>query len=198
MNVARVAVQGVASNQDMEKAMKRTTLHSSLSLLLAGAALALPMSAGAEETKMLYKCVNAKGVASIQSKPCPAGSSEEWKRASETLPKPSAQEVAAAQQREARNQQQVKELSAEVQRKLAAQQTPTVIGPTPPATTTPTPSETLERPLAPAAAYDGCQAAQAFATSVQEKTWIGLTDDQTRRIYGWVADQCRVVTKQDD
>ena len=179
--------------------MKRTTLHSSLSLLLAGAAFALPMSAGAEETKMLYKCVNAKGVAAIQSKPCPAGSTEAWKRASETEPKPTAQQVAAAQQRDARNQQQVRELSEEVNRKLAAQQPPpTVIVPAATTAAVVAPTPTDERPLAPVVSYDSCQHAQAFATSVQEKTWIGLTDDQTRRIYGWVADQCRVTTKPDD
>jgi hypothetical protein len=176
--------------------MKRTTLHSTLSLLLAGAAFALPTGAGAEETKMLYKCVNAKGVAAIQSKPCPAGSTEAWKRASEAEPKPSAEQVVAAQQREAQNRQQVRELTVEVQRKLAEQQPPTVVGPTPAAPAVPTP--VAERPLAPVVSYDSCQAAQAFATSVQEKSWIGLTDDQTRRIFGWVADQCRVAVKTDD
>jgi len=173
--------------------MKRTTLHPALILLAVGA-FALPLAASAEDTKTLYKCVNAKGVTSIQSKPCPAGSTEAWKRAAETEPKPTAQDVAAAQAREARNQQQVKELSAEVQRKLAEQQTPpTVVGATPAATTSPTPAAEL-----PAVVYDNCQAAKAFATSVQEKTWIGLTDDQTRRIYGWVADQCRVIAKPED
>ena len=175
--------------------MKPTSMHSALFLLAVGA-LTLPSTAAAEETKMLYKCVNAKGVSAIQSKPCPSGSTEEWKRAAEAEPKPTAQDVAAAQAREARNQQQVRELSVEVQKKLREQQTPTVIGPTPPDTPAPTP--TTERPAMPAVAYDNCQAAQAFATSVQEKTWIGLTDDQTRRIFGWVADQCRVVTKPED
>jgi hypothetical protein len=174
--------------------MKRTTLNSALFLLAAGA-FALPSAAAAEETKMLYKCVNAKGGSAIQSKPCPAGSSEAWKRAAEAEPKPTAQDVAAAQARDARNQQQVRELSAEVARKMAAQDTPTVVGPTP---ASPSPSPVSERPPAPAVNYDNCQAAQAFATAVQEKTWIGLTDDQTRRIYGWVADQCKVVTKPED
>jgi len=174
--------------------MKRTTLHSALFLLAAGA-LALPSAAAAEETKMLYKCVNAKGVSAIQSKPCPSGSTEEWKRAAEAEPRQSAQDVAAAQAREARNQQQVRELSAEVTKKVREQETPTVIGPTP---ATPSPTPVAERPLAPAVSYDNCQAAQAFATAVQEKTWIGLTDDQTRRIFGWVADQCRVTTKPED
>jgi hypothetical protein len=176
--------------------MKRTTLHSALFLLAAGA-FALPSAAAAEETKMLYKCVNAKGVSAIQSKPCPSGSTEAWKRAAEAEPKPSAQDVAAAQAREARNQQQVRELSAEVAKKMREQETPTVIGPTP-ATASSTPTPTEERPLAPQVNYDNCQAAQAFATAVQEKTWIGLTDDQTRRIFGWVADQCRVTTKPED
>ena len=177
--------------------MKRTTLHPALFLLAAGA-FALPLAAAAEDTKTLYKCVNAKGVSAIQSKPCPAGSTEAWKRAAETEPKATAQDIAAAQAREARNQQQVKELSAEVQRKLAEQQpVPTVVGATPATTTTTTTSPT-PTPELPAVVYDNCQAAKAFATSVQEKSWIGLTDDQTRRIYGWVADQCRVIAKPED
>ena len=39
-----------------------------LAVLCAACALALPMRAGAEETKTLYKCVSAKGVVSIQAK----------------------------------------------------------------------------------------------------------------------------------
>jgi hypothetical protein len=177
--------------------MKRTTLHSALFLLAAGA-FALPLAASAEDTKTLYKCVNAKGVSAIQSKPCPAGSTEAWKRAAESEPKPTAQEVAAARAREAHNEQQVKELTVEVQRKLDAQQPPpTVVGATTATTATtdiaPAPAAEL-----PAVVYDNCQAAKAFATSVQEKTWIGLTDDQTRRVFGWVADQCRVIAKPED
>ena len=30
--------------------------------------------------------------------------------------------------------------------------------------------------------------------AVREKTWIGMTDDQMKRVYSWVADQCRVST----
>jgi hypothetical protein len=194
MNEARGRSSLRATGQSWRKAMKRTTLHSAL-FLLAASAFALPSTATAEETKMLYKCVNDKGVSAIQSKPCPAGSTEAWKRAADAEPKPTAQEVAAAQAREARNREQVRELSAEVAKKVAEQATPTVIGPTP---ATPSPTPVAERPPVPAVAYDNCQAAQAFASSVQEKTWIGLTDDQTRRIFGWVADQCRVVTKPED
>jgi hypothetical protein len=51
-----------------------------------------------------------------------------------------------------------------------------------------------EPPQLQGGAVRHCQAAQGFASAVREKSWIGLTDDQLRRIYGWVADQCRVNT----
>src|SRR5687768_8183327 len=100
--------------------MNRKTMQASMALAIAGCALALPLGASAEETKTLYKCVDAKGVVSIQAKRCPAGSTESWRRAAQTEPKQTAAEAAAAREREARNQQQVVVLTDEVNRKLAA------------------------------------------------------------------------------
>ena len=189
--------------------MKRITIEAGFALCVAGCALALPFSASAEETKMLYKCVDAKGVASIQSKPCAKGTTEAWKRAAEQEPVPTQAQIATAQAREARNEQQVRELSAEVQRRMDEQN--------PPPRTTPAPGSHLagannpregsqlapvqpagaeDVPLPSSVSIDSCQAAQAFAASVREKNWIGLTDEQTRRIFGWVADQCRVQTQK--
>lgn len=202
--------------------MKRNGLQVGLALALAGGLCALaPFAAAQDESKLLYKCIDAKGVTSIQAKKCPAGSTEAWRRDAQTEPKPTPAQVAAAREREARNQQEVQVLSAEVQRKLDAQRQP------PPPTTppegshlagatnppegshrapvvpgTPTAPEGSHRaPVVPPAAPDptsltisGCQSAQAFATSVREKQWLGLSDDQTRRLFAWVADQCRVNT----
>jgi hypothetical protein len=36
-----------------------------------------------------------------------------------------------------------------------------------------------------------CDSAKRFAAEVNEKIWLGLTVDQTQRLYGWVMDQCR-------
>jgi len=189
--------------------MKGITIESVLALCVPGAALALPLQAAAAETNMLYKCIDAKGVTSIQSKPCPKGSTEAWARAAEAVRAPSQAEIAAQQAREARNQQQVQVLSEEVQRRVQ-QQTPPPRTEPPPGShlagaTNPRegsqlapvqPPETEDVPLPSAVAVDNCQAAQAFAASVREKTWIGLTDEQTRRIFGWVAEQCKVQTQR--
>jgi hypothetical protein len=188
--------------------MKRNRIGTALALALAGM-LALPLSAAAEETKVLYKCVNAKGVVAIQSKPCPAGSTEAWKRASESEPKPTQADIAAAQAREARNRQQVSELATEVQRRVDEQTPPPRVDPPQGShlagATNPVegsqlapkkPLEAEDVPLPQSVSIDGCQSAQGFAASVREKTWIGLTDDQLRRIFGWVADQCRVKTEK--
>jgi hypothetical protein len=189
--------------------MKRITIEAGLALCMAGGALALPFTAAAEESKMLYKCVDAKGITSIQSKPCPKGSTEAWARAAEETRAPTASEIAAQQAREAHNQQQVQELSAEVQRRVQEQTPPPRVEPPPGShlagATNPREGSQLA-PVQPASAEDvpppsamainNCQAAQAFASAVREKTWIGLTDDQTQRIYGWVADQCHVQTQK--
>jgi hypothetical protein len=45
-----------------------------------------------------------------------------------------------------------------------------------------------------AASVDACQGAQAFAASVREKSWLGLSEEQVRRVYGWVAEQCKLPT----
>jgi hypothetical protein len=189
--------------------MDRKEIGVALALCVAGCALLLPGRAAAEETKVLYKCVDAKGVSSIQAKPCPKGSTQAWKRDAQTEPKPSEADIAAAKAREARNQQEVIRQSAELESRLA----PKVATPTPampPAgshlagATNPREGSQLapvpveEPPQPQAITVNNCQAAQAFATAVREKTWIGLTDDQMRRIYGWVADQCRVQTQTND
>jgi hypothetical protein len=155
------------------------------------------MTAGAEETKTLYKCVDAKGMVSIQAKTCPAGSAQAWVRPAQTEPKQTAAEVQAAHDRERKNQQQVRDLSEEVNRKLAAQTTPEpapapahlqMAGPQPAPPETPDPGELQS------AVTSQCRQAQSFMAAAREKTWIGFTDDQMKRIYGWVMDQCRVNT----
>lgn len=192
--------------------MERNSIQAVLVLLLGACAWSAPGAAAAEETKVLYKCVDATGVVSIQAKPCPKGSTEAWKRAAQTVPKPTQAEIAEQQAREARNREAVVSETAELQRKLAAQ-----AAPQPPASApagshlagannpkegshmAPVAPNTAEDvPLPQSVSVNNCQAAQAFAAGVREKTWIGLTDDQMRRIFGWVSDQCRVSTATDD
>jgi len=185
--------------------MERKEIGLGLALCIAGGALLLPGRAAAEETKVLHKCVDAKGVTSIQANPCAKGSTEVWVRDAQTEPKQTQAEVDAARAREARNQAAVREQSAELQKRLQPQVAPPPVTPQPGShlagATNPVegsqlaPAPVEEPPLPQAVAPNNCQAAQNFATAVREKTWIGLTDDQLKRIYGWVTDQCRVQTQ---
>jgi hypothetical protein len=164
------------------------TLRSSARLALAMLLAAGSASAIQAQDNLLYKCVDANGKVSIQSNACPAGSTTAWRRAAPSEPQPTASQQAQAEAKVLRDQQTVRELSEVVDKKLKESTAPAK--PTPPAAEiSPAPS-----PIA----IDPCQVAQAFATSVREKSWIGLTDDQNRRIYGWVAEQCKVKTAIDD
>ena len=194
--------------------MERNRIHAALALCLAAGAL-LPSVAAAEETKVLHKCVDAKGITSIQAAPCAKGSKEVWARPAQAVPEPTEADVAAARAREAQARQEVNRQAEELNRRVAPTTTPT-----PPQGShlagTPTEGTHLantnnpregsqlapvtadEAPQPNASAINSCQAAQAFSTSVREKSWIGLTDEQMRRIFGWVAEQCRVQTAVDD
>ena len=197
--------------------MERKDIGIGLALCIAGCALLLPGRAAAEETKVLHKCVDAKGVSSIQAAPCAKGTTEVWARDAQTEPKQTAADAAAAREREARNRAAVVEQSAELQRRLAPPATTPVVpvAPAPQAPPqgshlagatnpvegsqlAPLPVQEPPQTQLPMTGVNNCQAAQAFATSVREKQWIGLDDDQMRRIFGWVAEQCRVQTKIDD
>jgi len=189
--------------------MERNRIEIGLALCIAGSALMLPSFAAAQQTEVLHKCVDAKGITSIQAKPCAKGSTEVWTRAAQTEPKPTAAEVAAARERQARAQEEVRVQSEALQRQLQPQVAPALpASPTPGShlagATNPVEGSQLapkqvEEPAMPqAAAIDNCGSAQAFAAEVREKTWLGLTDDQLKRVYGWVSDQCRVRTQSSE
>ena len=176
--------------------MKGIILRRGIASLAAATCIAMlsAPAANAAETRQLFKCVNDKGVVSIQSSRCPAGSTEAWRRPAPTEPEPTAAEAAAATAKIQRDQETVRELSAEVEKKLKAESTVVTAAPT----AAPAPAASLEPPTPEALATAACQSAQAFASSVREKTWLGITADQTRRLDGWVADQCKVQPKRDD
>lgn len=136
---------------------------------------------------LLYKCVSAAGVTSIQSVACPAGSKEEWRRDATPEPPPTPEQLAQAEAKLLRDQQTVRELSEIVDKKLQPQ------APTP----EPAPPAVTAAVAAEQASVDACQSAQAFAGEVREKAWLGLTGEQTRRLYTWVAEQCKTPPKAD-
>ena len=156
--------------------------------VLIAASSALSASAAATTataSHSLYKCVDAKGVVSIQSNPCPAGSTQTWRRDAQHVPPLTPEQQDIADVRRAKDQQRVRELSAIVDRKLRAATAP------PPMQSART-AETSETPM------DPCQSAQAFAGELRDKTWLGLTEEQIRRVYGWVSDQCKLPAADDD
>lgn len=161
--------------------------------LLAGAALlptAVAHAAVAHATKNeLFKCVNGAGVVSIQSVPCPAGSVQAWRRDATPEPPPTPQQLAQAQAKQLRDQQAVRELSEQLAKKQPPAM-PVMPAPAP----TPTPAAALPT-AGETADVLTCQTAQAFAGSVREKEWLGLTDEQTRRLFGWVTEQCKLPVK---
>ena len=158
-------------------------------VLLAGAA-SLPAAGARAAKNELFKCVNGAGVVSIQSVPCPAGSVQAWRRAATPEPPQTPQQLAQAQAKQVRDQEAVRELSEQLAKKQSSAPANSAPMPMPmptPAAALPTAGETAD--------VLTCQTAQAFAGSVREKEWLGLTDEQTRRLFGWVTEQCKLPVK---
>lgn len=157
-----------------------------LSILLAP----LPVRA-AESRHLLYKCVDAMAVTSIQSTPCPANATTVWKRDAPPDAAPTPEASALAEARRQRDRQAVKELSQQVERiqQAAASPPPPATDAADAATTVPVESPP---PQAPNPDLQACQEAQDFANAARAKDWLGLSEEQVRRLYGWVAAQCKV------
>ena len=147
--------------------------------------LLLATPAAAAEKAELFKCVDAAGVTSIQSAPCAKGSTQVWRRDAAPEAPPTPEQAAQAQERRERDERTVRDLSREVERKLKPAPPPEE---RPPAPAAPKPDE------APADAPDRCAQAQEFAAQLREKEWLALSEDQVRRLYGWVATQCQPVS----
>jgi hypothetical protein len=174
-------------------------------LALGGLALATQASA-AGGTPMLYKCVSAKGVTSIQSSACPAGTTTAWKRAAPPEPPASPAASAQAEAKRLHDQQTVRELSSQMERQrardLAARQAAAVPRdedddttldlPAAPVVPAAPPPADAEAPAVADPDLKACNDAQAFANAAREKEWLGLSEDQIRRLYGWVAQQCKI------
>jgi hypothetical protein len=151
----------------------------------AAAWLLLAAPAAAADKAELFKCVDAAGVTSIQSAPCAKGSTQVWRRDAAPEAPPTPEQAAQAQARRERDERTVRELSQEVERKLK---------PAPPPREERAPEPAAVRAdEAPADAPDRCAQAQEFAAQLRDKEWLALSDDQVRRLYGWVATQCQPV-----
>lgn len=136
----------------------------------------------------LFKCQDAAGKISIQSTACAKGSTQVWRRSSTPEPATTPEQRAAAEAKRARDQQTVRELSEVLDKRLKDS-----IAPPPPVAAV-APATPVDAAAAPA---DPCQLAQAFVGALRSKPWLGMTDEQMQRVYGWVAEQCKVVPPGD-
>ena len=145
---------------------------------LASASCLLPVSVSAADKSALFKCVDPTGVTSIQSEPCPKGSTQAWRRDASPERPPTPDQAAQAEAKRLRDQQTVRELSEIVERRSR-----------------PAPPEPVleEKPKVEAAKPPtACEAAQEFSASVRDKQWLALTDEQMQRIFRWVTEQCKL------
>lgn len=130
----------------------------------------------------LYKCTGAQGAVSIQSEPCPKGSTQVWKREATPDPAPSAEELAAraalAEAEALRSaelaRQADQERLAEKARRAAAERRRA--------------DEAAGRP--PERTSD-CTKAHDFNDAALAKDWLELSDFQKRRLRDWVIETCR-------
>ena len=163
------------------------------SVLALAACVALfwaPVALAASKNQ-LYKCVDAAGVVSIQSVACPAGSTQAWKRDATPEPAMTPEQRAQLEAKTLRDQQTVREQLEIVDRKLRPL-APEPVAPTAapaPADAPPAAAESAKAAAEP----DACADAQTFAGSLRDKQWLGLSEEQVRRLYSWVAEQCKVL-----
>ena len=139
------------------------------------AVLAMPAFA-ADKENALYKCVDKAGVISIQSASCPAGSTQAWRRDMSAQPAAAPEPSAPPETRRPPPERE------------PAQAVDTRPSAPPAAPSAPARDEEAQ-------AIDDCQAAQEFAGAVREKQWLDLSEEQVRRLYGWVAQQCKTPSR---
>jgi len=144
--------------------------------------LALLLGAPPAVAGTLYRCTDAQGAVSIQSEPCPRGSTQDWKREAAPEPAPSAEELAAraalAQAEADRVAEQARlaeeqRLLEQARRDEAARQA------------------ALDTSRGPPARKSECTLAHEFSDAAAAKPWLELTQAQRERIRNWVINECR-------
>ena len=141
--------------------------------------LATPALACAEA---LYKCTDTAGAVSIQSSPCPKGSTQVWKREANPDPEPTPEQLAARAALAEAEAQRAAELAREAEAARLAEAAE---------------REAEAKRLADEAAgirperKSECTLAHDFADAVAAKPWLELGEFQQRRLREWVIEQCR-------
>ena len=130
----------------------------------------------------LYKCTDPSGAVSIQSEPCPKGSSEVWKREATPDPAPSPEEMAArvalaeAEAERAAETARLAELRrADAQARIEEE-------------------KRLREAVAsavPAPRKSECTKAHDFNDQAAQLPWLDLNQAQREAIKRWVVQQCR-------
>lgn len=133
---------------------------------------------------VLYKCVSAAGVTSIQSVACPTGATEAWRRDAVPEPPPTPEQIAQAEAKNRRDREIVREQTEMLDKKLRT------------VTEAAAPVEAAAA-SAEKASVDACQSAHDFASSVREKAWLALSEAQTQRLLTWVVEQCKKPEESD-
>jgi hypothetical protein len=144
--------------------------------------LALMLAAPMAQAEALYKCTAAGGAVSIQSDPCPKGSTQVWKRDATPDPGPTPEALAAraalAEAEAQRAAEQARLAEAARLEDLAKR-------------------EAEAKRLADEAAgripdrKSECTLAHEFSDAVAAKPWLQLGDAQQRSLREWVIEQCR-------
>lgn len=131
----------------------------------------------------LYRCTDPQGAVSIQSDPCPRGSTQDWKREAAPEPAPSPEEIAAraalaqaeaervAEQARLAEEQRLLELARREEAARAAAQ--------------------ASADSEPPARKSDCTLAHEFSDAAAAKPWLELTQAQRERIRSWVITTCR-------
>lgn len=137
-------------------------------------ALALPDVAAAAD---LYKCSDANGVVSIQSRACATGSTEVWKRGADPEPALSPEQAAQAEAKQERNARDARTLSQ------AAGTTPR---------DAPYKPDVIERPepVDDGVAKGPCRRAHDLARDIRALALLEMRSDQLYRLDEWVVKQC--------
>lgn len=147
---------------------------------LAALVLAAPSIAGAEA---LYKCTDPQGAVSIQSEPCPKGSTQVWKREATPDPAPSPEELAARAALAQAESERVAEAARLAQeRRMAAQAR---------IDEDKRLREAVAEAVTPPPRKSECTQAHDFDDFARQLAWLELTQLQRERIQRWVIEQCR-------
>jgi hypothetical protein len=151
-------------------------------LLSASAVVAATCAAAPVRAESLYKC-DADGAVTIQSEPCPKGSTQVWMRETTPDPGPTAEELAAKAALAAAEAQQLAERARLAEQERIAE----LLRRDDEARLRAAEAEGGKRPER----KSGCTLAHEFQDAALAKEWLNLSQTQRDRLRAWVIEQCK-------